>query len=325
MQSILAADIGGTNSRFAHFQTTAGGVLSLVAKKWIPTADASSFAELLTQLAASEFPLAPKTADIAVIGAAGPVRQGRYCDPPNIAWDIDLARKSDADVAQRIELINDFVGQAYACISPVGTAARTILPGEAIAGTTIGVIGAGTALGKATLVPRTNGAALALPSEGGHSLFPFVAKQEYEFQSFFRERSGMSQITGNLVVSGQGLRYLHWFLAGEDLTPEEVSSRFTPSSETLAWAARFYGRVCRDFALTIVASGGVYIAGGVAAKAPEIVTHDEFRREFRTSPSMGQLLATMPVYLLDNEDSGLWGAAYHGQQILLGRDSGTAL
>jgi glucokinase len=105
-------------------------------------------------------------------------------------------------------------------------------------------------------------------------------------------------------------------LSGEDLEPREVTARLTPQSETLAWAAKFYGRVCRDYALEVLALGGLYIAGGVAARNPEILTHENFRNEFMGSSTMGHLLANIPVFLIDNQDSGLWGAAFLGQQIL---------
>jgi glucokinase len=190
-----------------------------------------------------------------------------------------------------------------------------ILPGEIIADGAIAVLGAGTALGKASLVPVSGHGFLALPSEGGHAYFPFISPKEFSFQEFYQEKSGQKHITGNLVVSGRGLRYLHWFLSGEDLNPQEVAARFTPESETLAWAAKFYGRVCRDYALEVLALGGLYIAGGVAAKNPEILTHENFRNEFMNSPSLGHLLANIPVFLIDNQESGLWGAAFYGQQI----------
>ncbi len=247
---------------------------------------------------------------------AGPVEHGTYCAPPYITWDIDLSRKQNENVFQQAFLINDFVAQAYACRSPVGKSATPILPGEIIADGTIGVLGAGTALGKASLAPVRGNGFLALPSEGGHAYFPFISSREFSFQEFYQEKSGQQHITGNLVVSGRGLRYLHWFLSGEELEPQEVTARFTPESETLAWAAKFYGRICRDYALEVLALGGLYIAGGVAARNPEILTHEDFRNEFLDSPTMGHLLANIPVFLIANQDSGLWGAAFYGQQLL---------
>ena len=316
MKTILAADIGGTNSRFAHFETDLESTLALVETLWLPTDSADSFAQLLEQLRSSDFPLPADEADIAVIAVAGPVENASYCAPPYIDWDIDLASQAAANSFQQATLINDFVAQAYASRSPAGQSARTILAGKIIANGTVGVIGAGTALGKAILVPLPSGEFLALPSEGGHGYFPFLSQRELAFQQFYREKSGLNHITGNLVVSGRGLRYLHWFLSGENLAPEEVTRRLSGTSETLAWAARFYGRVCRDFALAVLARGGLYIAGGVAARTPEMLTHENFSKEFLDSPTMGHVLSRIPVFLIEDQDSGLWGAAFHGQQLL---------
>jgi glucokinase len=282
----------------------------------LPTAGAESFSHLLDQLRTSDFSLSPSQADIVIIGVAGPVEHGNYSNPPYISWDIDLNRDLETTGLHQAGLINDFVAQAYACRSPVGKRARRILNGKMTENQTIGVLGAGTALGKAILVPVTDGNFLALPSEGGHAYFPFTSPKEFSFLEFYKGKSGLQQITGNLVVSGKGLHYIHWFLTGEELEPKEVTARFTAESETLAWMAKFYGRVCRDFALEAVTRGGLYIAGGVAAANPELLTHENFRAEFLSSPTMGELLAEIPVFLIEDQDSGLWGAAFYGQQIL---------
>ncbi len=260
MKSILAADIGGTNSRFAHFQIERNGALVLKNTKWLPTTEANSFAQLLEQLRAGDFTLSTDQADIAVIAVAGPVEQRSYCAPPYIAWDIDLRREQSENLPKETCLINDFVAQAYACRSPVGLAARTVLSGKPDFEGVIGVLGAGTALGKATLVPVPDNGFLALPSEGGHAYFPFVSQQEFAFQKFYRDKSGQNHITGNLVVSGRGLRYLHWYLTGNDFEPQQITALFAEekASETLAWAAKFYGRICRDYALEVLALGGLH-------------------------------------------------------------------
>ena len=318
IKKILTADIGGTNSRFAHFETDQSGTLILKGIKWLQTSEANSFDHLLNELFRSDFTLPPGEADIAVIAVAGPVEDGAYSAPPFIDWDIDLRRKTSERLPRSAYLINDFVAQAYACRSKVGLAAIPVLSGKPASDGVIGVLGAGTALGKATLVPVTAERFLALPSEGGHAYFPFVSPEELAFQNFYREKSGEDHITGNLVVSGRGLSYLHWFLTGEKKEPQEVSALFTEekASETLAWAAKFYGRLSRDYALTALTLGGLYIAGGVAARNPEILSHENFQSEFLDSPTMGHILSDIPVFLIDNEDSGLWGAAFYGQQIL---------
>ena len=84
---------------------------------------------------------------------------------------------------------------------------------------------------------------------------------------------------------------------------------FSEHTETLEWASRFYARVCRNYVLETLALGGLYIAGGVAAKTQELLTHQAFEKEFRSSDTLADLLAKVPVSLIRDENSGLWGAA----------------
>ena len=89
-----------------------------------------------------------------------------------------------------------------------------------------------------------------------------------------------------------------------------------PDSPTTAWFARFYGRAVRDYVLTVVAAGGVYLSGGVAAKNPLLVRHPEFAREFWASPTYGDFLRTVAVRLVRDEDVGLYGAAAMARGLL---------
>lgn len=311
MAEILAADIGGTNSRFAHFRMD-GARLALVGSRWIETRSAASFGGLLESLYGGEgFSLSPANADAAVFAVAGPVeRGGTYSNPPLIEFEIDLEAALPVKLPRAL-LINDFIAQAYACRSEVGRGAMSVIEGEARPDATIAVIGAGTGLGKAALVPDGAGGYSAMPSEGGHVAFAFMPGRETEYHEFLMKRTGHAYLTPNTVVSGQGLSLLHEFLTGDRLEPHKVTASFAAGeSETLGWAARLYGRVARDFALDTLAMGGVFIAGGVAAKAPALVMHPAFREEFRLSPSHTELLSRIPVRLITDEQSGLWGAAY---------------
>ena len=309
---ILVADIGGTNSRFAHFRGGERNELEFIGTLWLKTRESASFGGLLGTLAEEGVSLVPADADIAAVAVAGPVREGLYSAPPFISWDIDISNcKRDFGI-KRCVLLNDFVAQAYACLSPVGKSAEQVLPGASAPGAAMAVIGAGTGLGKAALLPDGQGGFVPMPSEGGHAGFQFLPGRECEYQEFLLRELGNEYITGNDVVSGRGLSSLHRSLTGEDRRPEEVVSAFTPESETLLWAARFYGRVCRNYALETMALGGLYIAGGVAARAPEIVRHRAFGDEFRSSPKLKDLLRDIPVFLIRDEQSGLWGAAQRG-------------
>jgi glucokinase len=270
MKNIFAADIGGTNSRFAHFTLDEKEALVLNGTRWLETDKSTSFSHLLGLLNQSEFSLAIDQSDMTVLAVAGPTIDGIYSDPPNIPWDIDLAAELADFNPMRCLLINDFVAQAYACRSPVIRSARPIISGRIDPGAPLAVVGAGTGLGMAALIPDGHGGYVAVPSEGGHCVFPFETQAELEFMQFVMEELHAPYVETEFVVSGKGLSLIHQYLAGEKLTPAEVGAAAARDSKTLEWAARFYGRACRNYALQVLARGGIYIAGGVARRAPGI-------------------------------------------------------
>lgn len=308
-RNILAADIGGTNSRFAHFTLDGRRNLELLSNIWIETEKADSFGALLQNLKESEFPLEPENADIVSIAVAGPITRGAKVSPPLIPWEIDLRNARTDYGFQRSILINDFVAQAFSCISPSARSAEVILPGEPEPLSSLAVIGAGTGLGKAILVPDDRGGYDAAPSEGAHACFPFVGEEEFTFQDFLIRYHQTGYPTCNHVVSGRGLTAIHEFLTGNHLEPAQVATSFPDNPTTLSWTARFYARACRNFALETLARGGLYITGGIAARNPDILFHESFRKEFLASDTMSDILSHMPVYLMKDQNSGLWGAA----------------
>ena len=315
-KKILAADIGGTSSRFAAFESKDGEELRLVTSTWLKTADAATFAELLTLLRESTFPLQPEDADMCVIAIAGPIERGVYVKPPLIPWEVDLKGAQRDFGIRRFALVNDFLVQAFACRSPIGRKAELIIHGSIDEKGAVACIGAGTGLGKSFLLPDGRGGYVGGSSEGGHTNFAPENEREFEFAKFLCKQYSVDYATWNHIVSGIGLRWIHEFLTGEQLDPKDVASRFETHPETLEWASRFYGRVCRNFALETMAFGGVYIAGGVAAKNPQLVKSKVFRTEFHHSFVHRKVLEIMPVFLNDNEESGLWGAGLYGAQML---------
>jgi glucokinase len=203
MAKILAADIGGTNSRFALFSAS-GGILTLEDSIWLKTHEAGTFPELLERLWASPFAARPGRFDAAVLAVAGAVRHGVECRHlPNAPWGVDL-REVDFG-CERACLINDFAAQAFACRTSAVEGALVLQAGEADADAPVGVIGAGTGLGYSALI-RDEGRWIALPSEGGHMAFPFTGMEEAEYGEFNRTASGRNWAEGDSVVTGLGLR-----------------------------------------------------------------------------------------------------------------------
>jgi glucokinase len=308
---ILAADIGGTHCRFAHFSLDEAGRLRLVAKASRQTASLGSQAGLLAALAESGLDLRPGPSgnvDAAVFAVPGAVI-GRRIHFANIDWPLDLDALEAAFGPGKVACINDFTGQALGCLTDAADGAVEVRPGAMHPGRVRAVIGAGTGLGMAALVPLPGGGLLPLPSEGGQTAARFYDLVEQAFARYLCRLTGEHYPRYDTVLSGSGLVRLHRFLTGEELSPAALGPRLTPESRTTALFARFYGRAVRDYVLTVLAAGGVYLCGGVAAKNPGLVTHPEFSREFLDSPTYGELLATIPVRLVCNADTGLFGAA----------------
>lgn len=305
---ILVADIGGTNSRFAFFIKNDEGDFSLVKKVSFATTAVNSFTELLDAVNQSDLGLQLCDSDVCIFAVAGQIIDPCFCSPPNITWCVDLSEAQTCFGIKQSVLINDFLAQAYACSF---MKSRTLVVGKRLENSPIAVVGAGTGLGKAFLLKCDGGLYKGFASEGGHVSFSAESKKEFGFQEFALKEFGLKILTFDDVVSGRGLSVLHNYLYGEELTPEETASRFIKCPQTLTWFSRFYGRACRNFALEVLPLGGLYISGGIAAKNPVIVENKEFYDSFCDSLTYSEMLSQIPIHLLEDQDAGLYGAAYY--------------
>jgi glucokinase len=310
MTRILAADIGGTNSRFAVFEAR-GGEIAVAWEVRLPTAGALRFEDLLERVLAGSLPIAPEAVDCAVLAVAGPVTAGRRAKLANAALEVDARAISERFGLRRVALINDFMAQAYACLSPAAQTASVVQEGESVPQAVLAVVGAGTGLGHCALIPDGSGGYLPAPSEAGHAAFPFTVG-EADVQRFIQGETGLNAAYVETVVSGPGLSLLHKFYTGRALSPSEAAAELSSESQTAELFARFYGRACRNYVLACLGRGGLFISGGVAAKNPFLVDHDAFRAEFAACPVFADWLARLPIKLVLREDFGLWGAAMYG-------------
>lgn len=320
MRRILAADIGGTTSRFGFFELPeggagAGGGPALLEIIRLETRAHDSFSALLEALFAGQTPFGPRACDMAVLAVPGAVIGGAFCRPPNIPWDIDLAEAARLGLSRSL-LINDFTAQAWACRSAIAARARVLQAGTPEPGGVVAVVGAGTGLGHCALLPLEGGGWRALPSEAGHMAFPFVGAEEARYEAFARQRTGAAYCVGDAIVSGSGLALLFEHLAGEALTPPEAAARLGEHPKVAEWFARFYGRVCRNYALAVLARGGLFVSGGVAGRNPALLEHPAFLEELRSSRGHAALLAALPVAHIADQDAGVHGAALAAAQAL---------
>ncbi|MEG2172946.1 MAG: glucokinase [Desulfovibrionaceae bacterium] len=331
MYHILAADIGGTHCRLAYFTGSSHSLL-LQNSYSLPTAHVPDSAALLELFATQVCPLPCRLQDMDMlaVAVAGPLQGALRARTSNAALEIDLSHFAAQGPRARV-LCNDFVAQAWACCSPAVEAARCVFAGEKpqVAQGPSGlpllpraVIGAGTGLGAAAVYPAPHGRPIALASEAGHAPFPFSGggprgRTERAYEDFLLRACHVPYATVDIVLSGRGLCLLHQFLHGQILDAHDIAARYLHGdSDTCVYFSTFLGRMCRQWVLTTLCTGGLYITGGVAMKNPVLVQCPAFAEAFYDSQNFGSFLRSIPVFLNTNAGSGLWGAAWAGLQAL---------
>ena len=317
---ILAADIGGTNSRFAIVELNDLTGISMSEPVIFPTWSDSieSFDQLLQHYSDNRPAGTPDVEefDALAIAIAGAV-SGQRATLPNISWDIDLGVSKPV---KNIFLLNDFFAQAHGFMDPdVFDRLHLVRSGSALGPGSIAIVGAGTGLGHAALKPL-GGERIVISSEAGHTTFAFHGKRERAAEDAMLKRTGKTWLSGDNVVSGSGAARLHEALTGNTVGPAEALKKGSTESETCELYSRFYARVCRNYCLTMFPVEALVISGGVAAKNPHLIESDSFIDEFNDGHSYRHILERIPVYLNRDEALGLKGAAIHAWKELSSRE-----
>lgn len=316
METIIVADIGGTNSRFASFTRENDQGIILNNETWEETNGYDSLAELLTAIKQKDHRYDAAKYHKVVVAVPGPVTSEDRLAFPYVKWSISKTGISGLYPDTTFIFINDFIAQAFGCLTEAAADALPIITGNTPhhGREDLAIVGAGTGTGHGAL--KVYGENLVpFPSEAGHAHFPFITKEELGFRDFLAAQTGTPYPVCNDVVSGQGLSHLHQFLTGRELSPGEAARELTLESPTTGWFSRFYARACRNFALTALAAGGrLFVSGGVAIKNPILVDNDVFRNEFLDCSSNISLLNNISVSLIRTERIGLYGAAYYAFQ-----------
>ncbi|MEQ9561407.1 MAG: glucokinase [Woeseiaceae bacterium] len=188
---------------------------------------------------------------------------------------------------------------------------------------TVGVIGPGTGLGAAGLCSRS-GSIFPIVGEGGHVGFAPESRVQMNVLAALRER--FDRVSDERLVSGPGLENIYWALSqlhGEKsaaltaaeicrLAAEDGGSR---ASEALQLFFEILGQVAGNLALTLGATSGIYIAGGIARRYPDLLANSRFRSAFEAKGRRRSLMERIPTQLILYPEPGLLGAAYCARQI----------
>lgn len=315
MYNVIAADIGGTNSRFGLFTVTTPNEFNLVDDIWLQTNEFNSLDSIIEHLIKINFIRPSDTAQQFSIAVPGPVLGEKTINMINVKWQIKIDRLKKNFPNYKFSFLNDFIAQAFAFLTEEGRKnLKPIKGGLDIKFGDIVVVGAGTGLGHSCLKKVGNNY-IPLPSEAGHTTFPFVNDEEEKFRNFINKEIGTKFPTLNDIVSGGGLKLLHRYLTGQDISPELIVKDTSSFPEITKWFSKFYARCCKNYCLSVLSQcGQLFLTGGIASDNPFLVDNDIFREEFITSSLTSNLLQETPIYLSTNKNIGLWGAAYYSIQ-----------
>jgi glucokinase len=298
---LLAGDIGGTKTLLRCVDADG----SVVKTTRYESAAWPTFEDLLRDFF-SEGISGP--IDSACFAVAGPVLQ-RRAEVTNVGWIIEESALTAAFSIPRVTLINDFyaVGLGVPLLQPADL--LSIQEGQRDRTAPIAILGAGTGLGEA-LVVNIGGTHHVIPGEGGHA--DFSPQDEEQARLFLHLQKIYGHVSSERVVSGTGLVNIFTFLAGEEIDAADIAERADAGDplavRAFAMFVDAYGAEAGDVGIRTLARGGVYLAGGVAAKNIRWFTDGAFVDAFNRKGRFSDVMRSIPVDLILNEQVGLVGA-----------------
>ena len=316
---ILAGDIGGTNARLAYFQPQNGG-FRLISERVYPSREYSELGEIVSRFLEDT----ASRPEVACFGIAGPVQNGRV-ETSNLPWIIEQARLAKQIRLPATWLINDLEANAWgiAALSP-----EDLVPLNRVAEAAgnQAVIAPGTGLGEAGLY--WNGSDHEVYAcEGGHTDFAPQGDLQIELLRFLASRH--QHVSYERILSGPGLVNVYEFLrekgcgdepaefagklAGGDAAAE-ISRSALDGTNRLAEQAldiwiSVYGAEAGNLALKAMATGGIFLGGGISPKILSKLTGPVFMQSFLAKGRLRPLLERISVQVITNDKAALLGAA----------------
>jgi len=317
--TVLAGDVGGTKTNLALFEPE-GPRLVRREMRSFPNRDYPALEAILGEFLSGAPPV-----ERVCFGVAGPVTGGRS-QLTNLPWVVDREAVRAAAGARRAFLLNDLQATAYAVPFLPTDAVAVLQEGKADPEGNIGVIAAGTGLGEAFLV-KAAGAYLPVATEGGHADFAPRGELQARLQRHLEARHG--RVSVERVLSGPGLEAIYRFLRESERLPESpgdvapLSADDPPRAiaqaglaggsgacgEALRLFVAVYGAQAGNLALQVMASGGIYLGGGIAPAILPALSRAEFLDAFLDKGRFREFLAEVPVRVILDDTAALLGAA----------------
>ena len=317
---LLIGDIGGTNARFALADLKKPAFSDVVT---LQCNDFESAEAAIKHYLSSVKAVSP---DVICLAAAGPIIDKRVRFTNN-HWEIAADDLAEEFAIERVRLLNDFEAIAYSipflgekdCIA-IGLPEPKPLDGDYYM---VGILGPGTGLGAVGLKKHGD---LYLPIAGEASHGGFAPETQVQIDILVALREHFDRVSSERLVSGPGLENIYWALTrihGEKrahLAPARIFEAAIANTDPLAAEAvqmffEVLGQVAGDYALALGADDGIYIAGGIAKRYPDLLKNSRFRTGFESKGRHRSLMERVPTQLIMHDQPGLLGAAYCALQL----------
>ncbi len=322
--TILAADIGGTKTDMAFFRVE-NGVPTLVKEQRYPSKKYDSLVDI-----ANDFNQNEHHPNRLCISFAGPVRNGKSLGT-NLQWDVDSKAISEEMGVEHVYLLNDLEANCYGLAALKEEDLRMIYPGKNHDNGNAAMISPGTGLGEGGLF-WDGKAYRPFATEGGHS--HFAARNDFDWELFQFLSKKFGHVSWERVVSGIGIAEIFGFLRDikgwktsetldEALKTNDIAAAVgfsahegcAISMETLRIFMRYLAAEAANIALKLKATGGLYFGGGILPKIWNEEHYAIFHEYFFAVGRLTPLVEAVPVYMILNQKTALWGAGYYGAYV----------
>jgi glucokinase len=345
MAQLLAGDIGGTKTILRLVSKDSSALEPIYEERY----DSPSFTDLVPMVrqffatVEKQMGNAPRP-EAACFAIAGPVVDNTS-QLTNLSWVLDGERLERELAIAHVSLINDFAAVGYGVL---GLGKDDLHPLQWVAPqpeAPIAVIGAGTGLGQGFLIPA-NGEYQVFATEGGHTDFAPRSELEFQLLKYLLDKHNINRVSVERVVSGQGIVAVYQFLRDRQMGQESpevaekirtwereagISEKTVDPAAVIAQAAAAgsdplseqamqifvtaYGAEAGNLALKLLPYGGLYIAGGIAAKNLPLMTSGKFMQAFADKGRVSSLLENVPIHVVLNSQVGLIGAAIRAARL----------
>jgi glucokinase len=316
--AILAADIGGTKTNVALYQSGAAG-LTIAREQRYVSASYPSLTDIVHDFCGDTLP------DRIAAAVAGPVIDGKS-KLTNLPWVLD-SKAMSADLHTPVCFINDLTAYGLAGLKEEERA--TLAAGDPKAKGNIAILAPGTGLGEAGLY-WDGGRYHPFATEGGHS--DFAPRTDVDVDLFYYLQKQFGHVSWERVVSGMGIKNIFHFLieSRKEQIPEWLAERLKDNdpaavisqaalghedlvcAETMELFVRYMATEAASLVLKLMATGGLYLAGGIPPKILPLLQTDTWSKNFDNNGRMHDLSDRIPVHVVLNDKMALQGAAYYG-------------